>query len=141
MCRLLVNHVISLITPLPVHLHHSNHSNRSGRGDYIKVIVQCRKHPEEGSCELAAMLVEGAWQGWNCLFDNLQQLQLSERVHKLGPNIIQKSKSDQVGGACQKGIQKTARCEFRNDITAEVLGETKKINVNDLKSYQYKEEA
>jgi len=38
-----------------------------------------------------------------CLFENLQQLQLSERVHKPGPIIIQKSKSDQVG-ECVKRV-------------------------------------
>jgi len=62
MCRLLANHVIS-ITPFPVRLHHSNHSNRSGQGDYIKAIVQCRKHPEEGPRKLAAMLVEEHGRG------------------------------------------------------------------------------
>ena len=75
MCRLLANYVVSLITPFPVSLYHRKHPHRSGREDYINAIVCCRDHPDEGPQELAAMLVEGAWQGWRYLFSNLQRRQ------------------------------------------------------------------
>ena len=140
MCRLLANHVISLITPFPVHLYHSNHSNRSGRDDYIKAIVWCRKHPEKGPRELAAMLVEGAWQGWNCLFENLKQLQLSEGVCRLGTIIIQKSRSHEEVGERVKRVCERKQVVNLETITAKVLGETQKIDVSDLKPHQYKEE-
>jgi len=140
MCRLLANHVLSLITPFPVRLCHSHHTNRSGREDYIKAIVQCRKHPEEGPRELATMLVEGAWQGWNCLFENLKQLQLSERVHRLGPIIIQKSRSHEVSEHVKRVCEREQGVSLEMAI-AKVLGETQKIDVSDLKPYQYKEEA
>ena len=139
MCRLLANHVLSLMTPFPVHLYHSHQSNRSGRVDYINAIVRCRKHPEEGPRELAAMLVEGARQGWNCLFENLQRLQISEKGHRLfGPIVIQKSKIDQVGERVKRACGEEPGVDVQM-ITAKVLGETQKINVNDLKPYQYEE--
>jgi len=141
MCRLLANHVLSLITPFPVRLYHKNHSNRSGRGDYIKAIIQCREYPEEGPRELATMLVEGAWRGWNCLFENLKQLQLSvERVHRIGPIIIQKSRSDEVGERVKRVCEREQGVNLEM-ATTKVLGETQKINVSDLKPYQYKETA
>ena len=121
-------------------LHHSNHSNRSGRGDYIKAIVQCKKHTEEGSCELAVMPVEGAWQGWNCLFENLKQLQLSEGVCRLGTIIIQKSRSHEEVGERVKRVCERKQVVNVETITAKVLGETQKIDVSDLKPHQYKEE-
>ena len=140
MCRLLANHVLSIITPFPVRLYHSCHSNRSGRDDYIKAIVRCRKHPEEGPRELAAMLVEGAWHGWNCLFENLQRLQISEKVHNFGPIVIQKSKIDQVG-KCIKRVCGGEPLLDAQMITNKVLGETQRVDVSGLKPYQYKEEA
>ena len=133
--------MISLITPFPVRLYHSKHSNRSGRGDYIKAIIQCREHPEEGPRELATMLVEGAWQGWNCLFANLKQLQLSvERLRRIGPIIIQKSRSDEVGERVKRVCEREQGMNLEM-ATDKVLGETQKIDVSDLKPYQYKQEA
>ena len=137
MCRLLANHVLSLITPFPVHLYHSCRSNRSGRDDYINAIVRCRKHPEEGPRELAAMLVEGAWQGWNCLSENLQQLR-PEKGQRIGPIIIQKSKIDLVGERVKRACEKEPDVDVQMIIT-KVLGETQKIDVNGLKPHQYEE--
>ena len=72
MCRLLANHIVGLITPFPVTLYHK-HEERSERMDYINAIVRCREHPEEGPGELAAMLVEGAWHGWQKLLSELKE--------------------------------------------------------------------
>ncbi len=67
MCRLLAYHAISHITPFPVGLYHTK-PETSGRTDYIDAIVKCREYPEEGPIELAAMLIEGAFKGWEHLF-------------------------------------------------------------------------
>ena len=72
MCRLLANHIVGLIIPFPVVLYHK-HEERSERMDYINAIVRCREHPEEGPCELAAMLVEGAWHGWKKLYSEVKE--------------------------------------------------------------------
>ena len=62
------NYVVNLITPFPVGLYHTDDQNRCGRADYMNGIVQCRDNQEEGPRELAAMLVEGAWNGWKTFF-------------------------------------------------------------------------
>ena len=72
MSRLLANHIVGLIIPFPVALYHK-HEERNERMDYINAIVRCREHPEEGPCELAAMLVEGAWHGWQKLNSKLKE--------------------------------------------------------------------
>ena len=64
-CRLLANYVLSLVTPFPVPLYHPN------REDFVDAIVHCREQPEEGLQNLVAMLVEGAWRSWNCLFTKI----------------------------------------------------------------------
>lgn len=65
MCRLLANYVVSLITPFPVCLYDQK---RCGHTDYIEAIVQCQDNREKGSREIAAMLVEGVWNGWTRFF-------------------------------------------------------------------------
>ena len=57
-----------LCTPFPVGLYHTDDQNRCGRADYMNGIVQCRDNQEEGPRELAALLVEGAWNGWKTFF-------------------------------------------------------------------------
>ena len=94
MCRLLANHVLSHITPFPVVLYHSKHPNRCSRIDYIEAIVKCRNSPNEGPSDLAAMLVDGAWIGWKCLFDNLRRHDLMTPGVVIGPIVVQKSKPD-----------------------------------------------
>ena len=64
MCRLLANYVLSHITPFPVGVYHSRNPERSGRKDYIEAIVRCRDNPDEGPGELAALLIEDAYWGW-----------------------------------------------------------------------------
>lgn len=62
MCRLLANYAISCITPFPVGIYHTKNPERSDRKDYIDAIVKCQDNPEEEPGELAAMLIEGAYQ-------------------------------------------------------------------------------
>jgi fido (protein-threonine AMPylation protein) len=90
MCRLLANYVLGLITPFPVALYHTHNPERSGRDDYLEAIVRCRKNPEEGPRDLAAMLVEGAWQGWESLFHSLKRRRQLQPGVEIGP-IVQKS--------------------------------------------------
>ena len=88
MCRLLANYVLMLITPLPVGLYYTN---SSGQKDYIDAIVQCQNHLEEGLCDLAALLVEGAWNGWKTFFKTLEY-----RKSCVGPIVVKVSKLEKV---------------------------------------------
>jgi len=90
MCRLLANHVLSLITPFPVGLYHKTHPGRSGRKDYIDAIMECRSHREKGLGKLAAMLVEGAWRGWKSLFENAERRGSGVTI---GPIVVEKHKT------------------------------------------------
>ena len=133
MCRLLANYVLSVITPFPVALYHSHHSNRSGRQNYIDAIVECRNHPEQRPCKLATMLVEGAWWGWTCLFQNLEQRKLLESTY--GPIIIQKSKTGEVKDRVAKVFGKEPGVDMQV-ITEKLIRETMAVEVVDLKPYQ-----
>ncbi len=64
-CRLLASYVLSLVIPFPVAVYHNpNQPQRSHRDDFIDAIVRCRKNPMEGPRELAAMILEGIYLGW-----------------------------------------------------------------------------
>lgn len=93
MCRLLANYVLHLIAPFPVGIYHTNGNEGPGvsRSDYIEAIVQCRDHPEEGPRDIAAMLVEGVWRGWNSLFLNFKC-----HPQTIGPLISQVGHMDQI---------------------------------------------
>ena len=88
-CRLLANHVLSLITLFPVTIYHANSTDRN-RDDYIQAIIQGRDNPEEGLGKLASMLIEGAYIGWKELFRYLESGGLIGK-HLAGPIVIQKS--------------------------------------------------
>ncbi len=62
-CRLLASYVLSsFVTPFPVSVCHSH--EQSSRTDYISAIVRCRENSKEGPTELASLLLEGAYLGW-----------------------------------------------------------------------------
>ena len=135
MCRLLANYVLTLITPFPVALYHTGCSNRSGRQDYIDAIVECRDDPEQRPCKLATLLVEGAWRGWTCLFQNLERNELLESAKIFGPIAIQKSKTEQVKERVAKVFRKETGINLQV-ITEKLIGEMKTAEVVDLKPYQ-----
>ena len=136
MCRLLANHVLSLITPFPVALYHTRCSNRSGRQKYIGAIIDCRKHPEQRPCKLATMLVEGAWRGWTGLFQDLKQRKLLESTKILGPIAIQKSKIGEVNERVAKVFKKETGVDLQA-IAEELIREAKTAKLVDLQPYQY----
>ena len=80
MCRLLANHVLSLITPFPVGLYHKTHTEKSERRCYIDAIVDCRSNPGKGPGQLAFILVGDAWRGWKSLFENLERTGLGNII-------------------------------------------------------------
>lgn len=93
MCHLLANYIVSLITPFPVSLYHSQRSQSGGREDYVDALVKCDKSSlDEGLGELASMLVEGAWHSWNSLFKNLKERNKSG----FSVIIVQKSKPQNI---------------------------------------------
>ena len=67
-CRLLASYVLSSITPFPVSTCHND--PLSSRRDYVRAIIHCREHPEEGPAQLASMLLEGAYLGWKWFTSN-----------------------------------------------------------------------
>lgn len=134
MCRLLANYVVSLITPFPVSLYHTQHKGRSGRDDYLNAIVRCREHPEEGPSGLAAMLVEGAWRGWEDLFKNLKKHCLLESGDVIGPIVVQK-------GTCNESYvsERVHRIWSKRSLNTEkekavslILGATQDTDVSNL---------
>lgn len=136
MCRLLANHVLSLITPFPVGLYHKAHPGRSARTDYIDAIIHCRKHPDEGPGKLASMLVEGAWRGWKSLFENVKRRGSGVII---GPIVVQKSKTHKTQEridrmTCGKALNK-------DNIMQKVNGATEEVDVSTLKPYQYVEKS
>ena len=137
MCRLLADYVVGLITPFPVSLYHTQSKARSGRDDYLNAIIRCRQHTQEGPRELAAMLVEGAWRGWDCLFTNLKRRDQLEPGIVLGPIVVVKSKCDENyvteridriwSGAKKKNVKAT-----KQDVVKSIIGATKEIDVHSL---------
>ena len=130
LCRLLATYVLGLITPFPVSLYHS--PDRNAREDYLNAIVHCREHPEaEGPRELTAMLIQGAWRRWKCLFDNLKRRDsedLDEPGVTVGPIVVQKSMCSKEyiterfsriwAGALRKGVKADMECVVTATISA-----------------------
>ena len=145
MCRLLGNYVLSLVTPFPVSVYHI-HQNRSHRGDYINAIVRCRKNPDEGPRELAAMMVEGAWLGWRSLFKNLESphmQHLKGGVDRLGPIVVKKSqlKDEELVEKVERVCQTTSTLEVAKAIEAvkKVINETDVSLLEPFKHYLVKD--
>ena len=139
MCRLLANYVITLITPFPVFLYDTSNSSRNGREDYINVIVRCREHPVEGPGGLAAMLVEGAWRGWENLFQNLQwQRQLQHEV-TIGPIVVKKSACDaeHVSDRVGRSIKTRGLNVEKDPIVELILGAIQAADVSSISRSQY----
>ena len=141
MCRLLANYVVGLITPFPVSLYHTQDKTRSGRDDYLEAIVRCRENPEEGPRGLAAMLVEGAWRGWDSLFKNLKRNQQLEPGVVIGPIVVKKSTCDKDDVSKQVGrILSRRELEAEQDRAVDlVLGTTRETDVSTLSPNQYME--
>ena len=113
-CRLLANHILSLITPFPVTIYHANSTDRN-RDDYIQAIIQCRDNLEEGLGKLASMLVEGAYIGWKELFRYLNSRLAS-------PIVIEKSDKDNVPNKVELFCRnKEISEEAKEKLLAEVL--------------------
>lgn len=105
MCRLLANYVLTLITPFPVGLYHTgSNQDRSGRNDYVNAIVQCRTDSERKPCDLAAMLVEGAWNGWRMFFETLECRHRSRNEGSV--IVIQQSKLGDVEPKLQRIVER-----------------------------------
>lgn len=110
MCRLLANFVVNLITPFPVALYQPSTDN-SGYTNYVNAIVQCRDNREEGPRELAAMLVEGAWNGWKIFFRTLESYEHS--FNTLGFFVIKASDAGNIAKNVRR-ILKSRKSELDN---------------------------
>ena len=141
MCRLLANYVVSLITPFPVSLYHTYHKGRSGRDDYLNAIVRCRENPEEGPSGLAAMLVEGAWRGWENLFKNLEKHCLLEPGDVIGPIVVQKSTCNEsyVSERVHRILSKRSVNAEEKKVVTLILGATQDTDVSTLNHDEYVE--
>ena len=135
MCRLLANYVLTLITPFPVGLYHTDNKNRSGREDYVDAIVRCRKNPKEGPRDLAAMLVEGAWNGWKTLFKILE----SRDSNLLGPIVVQASKLEKIDKNVERVLGGRKLELNRAGVTKCIIKHVKEMNIDSLEECQYLE--
>ena len=141
MCRLLANYVAGLITPFPVALYHTN-PQRSQRDDYVNAIVRCREHPEEGPQGLAAMLVEGAFRGWESLFKNLKKGQMLEPGIVIGPIVVKKSTCD-TKNVSERVDRVWHTCSAQNVgvdkelVIKTIIDTTKETDVSSLKGTEY----
>ena len=137
MCRLLANYVVGLITPFPVSLYHTHNEQRSGRDDYLEAIVRCREHPEEGPRGLAAMLVEGAWRGWESLFGNLKKRDQLEPGNIIGPIVVIKSKCDEKYvteriDRIWSNVEKKCDKAIKEEVVKSIVGAIKETDVCSL---------
>ena len=142
MCRLLANYVVGLITPFPVALYHTSNPRRSQRDDYVNAIVRCREHPEEGPQGLAAMLVEGAFRGWESLFKNLEGMQMLEPGIVIGPIVVKKSTCDTKDtyervNRIWHSAQKMGVTVDKEQVIKSIVGATKETDVSALRCTQY----
>ena len=118
MCRLLANHVLSLITPFPVSPYSSG-EGRSRREDYLDAIIECRSHRDKGPATLTAMLIEGTWRGWKNLFDNLEKNNLLTSINPIGPVVVNKSDDVQLRNA--KLVKIFRRFDIEDKLHASML--------------------
>lgn len=95
LCRILANHVLSRITPFPVSIYNTN-SSTLNRDCYLRAIVHGRENEDEGVAELASMLVESAYLGWNDLFQYLEVGGLLGNNQSAGTIVIKKSHRDEI---------------------------------------------
>lgn len=121
MCRLLANYVVNLITPFPVCFYGQK---GCGRIDYIEAIVQCRDSDEKEPREIASMLVEGVWNGWNRFF--------SYDHNKIGSFVVQASKTNKVAENVKR-IFEAKKCELDvEEAIKHVVEAVKAIDLKDL---------
>lgn len=134
MCRLLANYVLSILLPFPVHL-------CGNRDEYLSAIARCRRNPKEGPRDLAAMLIEGALQGYKHLFQTLDAREQSASLsNQLGPVIVQKGKvkdvkviHDRIKRACSKDTSIAM-----DELTQTVVGAIAHVDVSKMELHQYK---
>lgn len=75
LCRLLANYVLSLVTPFPVHVYQTANVEREV---YLNAIIQC-EDDDSDPLDLAALLVDSIWIGWDSLFKSLEKWKKSKQ--------------------------------------------------------------
>lgn len=136
MCRLLANYVLGLITPFPVSLHHMPKQEKRWRNDYLEAIVRCRENPEEGPRDLAAMLVEGAWQGWESLFHNLEKRRQLQPGVEIGPIVVQKN-VENVSECVSRIWPNAQKRGVQVEKEQSIIDTIRETDVSSLSHYQY----
>ena len=91
---LLANYCLSLLNPFPAHLYDFNGSQSDVRStQFIGAMLNFRKSPKDGPKEIAALILEGIWSGWNKFYKAFE-------IRKLASNtiyiILQKSKMEEL---------------------------------------------
>lgn len=87
LCRLLVNHVLSIITPFPIFMCHrpvTPDTRTSVRDEYITAIEACRNDPERKPSDLLAMIIKSAHDLWCDLFASLASFELINGCQTIG---------------------------------------------------------
>lgn len=118
LCRLLANYVLSLVTPFPVHVYQTANVERLV---YLNAIIQCQDDDSD-PLDLAALLVDSIWIGWNSLFKSLETWKKSKQNISI---IIRWSKLEEE----VKRIRKEGK--LPNEILELINKEVEKLKINE----------
>lgn len=118
LCCLLANYVLSLVTPFPVHVYQTANVERE---DYINAIIQCQDDDSD-PLDLAALLVDSIWIGWNSLFKSFETWKKSKQNISI---IIRWSKLKEE----MKRIQKDGK--LPNEILELVNEKVEKLQIDE----------
>ena len=118
LCRLLANYVLSLVTPFPVHVYQTANVERLV---YLNAIIQCQDD-DSNPLDLAALLVDSIWIGWDSLFKSLETWKKSKQNISI---IIRWSKLEEE----VKRIRKEGK--LPNEILELVNEEVEKLKINE----------
>ena len=86
---LLANYVLSLLNPFPTHLYEFNGTPSEKRqAQFLEALQTFRKNPKEGPRDIAALIVEGMWTGWQKFYKAFEMRQVASDTISV---VIQKS--------------------------------------------------
>lgn len=132
---LLTNYCLSLLNPFPTHLYDFNGSQSAVRqSQFIGALESFRKNPKEGPKEVAALILEGIWSGWNKFFNAFE-------VRKMASNTIyvvfQKSQTEELEGR----VREIQIAKHLGVSEAEAIAMVKemvgRVNVSNFQHQQY----
>ena len=140
MCRLLANYIVNQIVPFPVALYQTDDERKNnGHTNYVNAIVQCRDNREKGPRELAAMLVESAWNGWKTFFRALDSY--DHNCDKLGFFVVRASQPDDIAGNVSRILKARKSPLNEEEVTKRIVEAVNTMDVESLQDCHHLEES